>query len=488
MIKSLCIAGGGNAGLMAALYLKAAIPSLKITLIKSDKIGTVGVGEGATEHWDSFSHAVGIHPIDILLECGATFKNGLKFENWNGDGKSYWHSIPEYMAVIDPYTGIPYTMLRLMSEGIDPEEFSWDKARKGLVGEPVEVMYTQFHFDSEKLNKFLTKICLQRNINIIDTVIIDAILDSNGYVSHVVDQNNQNYYADFFIDSTGFKKIIASKLGGKWIDYKEYLPVNSAIAFPTGYKEEIPTYTLSKALSSGWQWRSPIQDRFGNGYVFCDDFITDDQAIAEIQKEYDEEIQVGRKIKFVSGHLDRFWIKNCVSIGLSSSFIEPLEASSISTTVQQLKRLAPALITWERNDASTVKIYNDEFTKVAHNILDFVQLHYITKREDTEFWKHCKHNIKLTDFNKNNLEIFKKNFINQLTLPTTSLEIFDILDWAQVMYGLDLFDKTRLTDIYNSTCKHLHERSIQECESVDVPGRVFHTSRQAINLIKSKYG
>ena len=486
MIKDLIVLGGGNAGLMAALYLRASYPTLKIKVIKSAKIGTIGVGEGSTEHWRIFSDATGISNEDLVLEAGATIKSGVKFVNWHGDGTSYFHSVPEYLAKLDSYSGLPYNMMRLIGEGLEPGQLHWKVPSELGLQQSVEDFF-QFHFDSEKLNALFLKKCSISNIEVVDAEIVDTVLDEQGFVKHIVDENRVEYPADFFVDSSGFRRIIASKLGAKWVDWSEYLPMNSAIAFPSPYQEEIPSYTLSKALSSGWHWRSPVQDRFGNGYVFSDAFISEDKAIEEIQKEFPDPIHIARKVNFIAGKVDRFWIKNCVSIGLSSSFVEPLEASSISTTIQQSRVLAGAISTWERNNTSSEKYYNKTFDEVMSNILDFIQLHYFTQREDTEFWRWCKHNLKMTDFNLENLEMFKTNFVNQLVLPTHNYCLYDIINWVQVMHGLRMFDAKSIKERYDQYYQHMTHHSLRDIDELPTPKtHEFFTCREAINIVKDR--
>ena len=488
MVNDLIVLGGGNAGLMAALYLRAAYPAMNITVVKSDKIGTIGVGEGSTEHWTYFANATGTLKREIIEEAGATLKAGIRFENWHGDGTSYYHSLGEHMSLMDAFTGIPYSMMRLIGEGQDDRALLWDLAVKGKFTKNAEQLFSQFHFDSVKLNNLFLRKCAERHINIIDAEITDAILDDQGFVESIVDVNNIKYAADFFIDSSGFKRVIASKLGATWVDWSAHLPMNSAIAFPSPYQEDIPAYTLAKSMSSGWQWRSPVQDRFGNGYVFCDAFISEEQAIAEIQKDFPDVIEIGRKVSFVSGCVDRAWIKNCVSIGLSSNFVEPLEASNISTTVQQTRLLAVGLSTWNRNDSFTAKHYNRVCEDMMKNILDFIQLHYFCQRNDSEFWKWTKNNIKLTDFNAEHLEGFKTNFINQMALSSTNYNIYDLLNWGQVMHGLRMFDTKGVEKMYETMHSHLTGPSIFEISSLPTEENdEFVTSREAINIIKKKF-
>ena len=489
MINTLCVLGGGNAGLMAALYLKTALPALDVTLIKSKKIGTIGVGEGSTEHWSAFARAVNINMVDLIKECGATFKIGIKFENWHGDGTSYFHSLPEFLVGMDAYTGAPHSLMRMIGDGIGTEQLHWQLPMDGYVREPLTDYY-QFHFDSEKLNVFLQKRCVAAGIEIIDAEITGPIIDDCGFVKSIVDENNREFFADFFIDSSGFNRVIASKLGASWVDWSKHLPMNSAIAFQTAYQEDIPPYTLAKAMSSGWHWSSPVQDRVGNGYVFSDQFITEGRAIDEIQKHFKDTIHVGRKVNYISGKVNQAWIKNCVSIGLSSNFVEPLEASSISTTIKQLQLLSGSIWNWNREDTGSIKSYNKIVDDMMYNILDFIQLHYFTKRNDTEFWKWCKNEMIVTDFNKENLEFFKKNFVSQALLPEDGLfsnyRIFDCLNWIQVMHGLRMFDAASIKALYEKHYNHhRYNDEVLQSSIEQTPISGWMTCREAVNVVKN---
>ena len=488
MIKKLIVLGGGNAGLMSALYLKKSLPDLAVSVIKSKKIGTIGVGEGSTEHWTRFANAVGINIVDLVNQCGATIKIGIKFEDWHGDGTSYYHSLPEHLVTMEAYSGAATTMMRLIGDGISTEGLHWQLPMDGYVSEPLTDYY-QFHFDSEKLNSFLEQRCISSDIEIIEAEIAGPIIDNDGFVTHLVDGCGNHYSGDFFIDSSGFSRVIASKLGAEWVDWSKYLPLNSAIAFQTAYEEKIPPYTLAKAMTSGWHWRSPVQDRFGNGYVFSDQFISEDQAVGEIQKHFKDTIKVGRKINFVSGKVNQAWIKNCVSVGLSSNFVEPLEASSISTTIQQIRLLAGSIWNWSREDTGTIKEYNKIVDDMMSNVLNFIQLHYFTQRSDTEFWRWCKNEITVTDFNKENIEVFKKNFVNQAILPEdgtmSNFRIYDCLNWIQVMHGLRMFDQASIKKLYESRYSRYRTADIEYLSKLEQePTQGWMTCRDAVNLLK----
>ena len=485
MIKSVTILGGGTSGLIAALVLKSAYNKLDITLIKSSSIGIIGVGEGSTEHWSQFMNFVGLNVNDLVLHTGATYKTGIKFKNWNGDGKHYYHSIHDNYLLPNK-VDLAYRYAYMIAQGKSALELVPDHIQNSLHAEPFEHSVYQFHFHTHKLNDYLLNQCKIRGIKIVDTVIKDVILDENGYVECLVDENNYKHYSEFFVDSSGMKRIIANKLGAKWIDCSEFLPMNSAIAFPTERTEDIPSHTESNAMSSGWMWRIPTQDRYGNGYVFNNNFITVDQAVAEAQTVFDKPIEIGKHINFTAGYVDRFWIKNCVSLGLSGSFVEPLEASSIGTSIQQSIGLAGQIFHYEKGNETTAKIYNEEFEEVAKNIIDFVQLHYVTKRKDSDFWKDMKH-LKLTEFNLENIERFQRT-LPQVASFAKPFLMFKDQNWLQVMHGLELFDSQAI----NSLISLQNDDILYDCSVFDNQIKNIFKSlklvshREAIEILKSR--
>ena len=443
MINKLVILGGGTSGLVSAIILKSLYKKLDVTIIKSTDIGIIGVGEGSTEHWSRFMQIAGISVHDLLRETDGTFKTGIKFVNWNGDNDYYFHSVHSAYLKETP-VGVSYPYFGLIAEGRTHHDLIPETIHNSVHHEPLEGTVNQFHFNTMKLNDFLIKQCLTREIKIVDDTVEDVVLDETGHVTELIGKAAK-YSADFFIDCSGFKRIISSKLGAKWVDCSDYLPMNSAFAFPTEKLEDIPSHTLSTAMSSGWMWRIPTVERFGNGYVYCDKFITDDQAVQEAQSVFTKPIEIAKKFKFTAGYVDKFWIKNCVALGLAGSFVEPLEASSIGTSIQQAIGIGGCLINYQKNDQSIIDKYNEEFEAVAKNIIDFVQLHYITKRNDTEFWKHCK-NLKLTDFNEQTLRHFKESGVNT-NFFTKPYLLFRDVNWLLVMHGLGMFNIANIKEI-----------------------------------------
>lgn len=447
MINSLTILGGGTAGFIFALMNKSAFPDLDVTVIASKQLGIIGVGEGSTEHFDNFLRYCNISVSRIIKETGATFKTGIKFVNWNGENDEYWHSLDNYISTYNSNLGVHPNLELAIVDNHAPLDTVYQYTLQSLHTRPEFGSFHQFHFDTHKLNTFFHTIANERGIKVVDTIIENVELDQYGNVDSLISADGVKYNSDFFIDASGFNRVISSKLGVKWIDCKDQLPMNAAIAFPTSYKEDLPSHTVARACSSGWMWRIPTQDRFGNGYVFCDDFISEEDAVKEAQQYIDEPIVVGKKIKFSAGYVDKFWHKNCVSIGLSGMFVEPLEATSIGSTIQQAFCFITSISHYSKNSVQSEISFNKETSLLARNIIDFVQLHYFTNRNDSEFWKWAKHNIKKTPFVEEYLDDFKSNGVGLLAFDGY-FTMFKSLNWMQVMHGLHLFDNAKIKEQY----------------------------------------
>lgn len=445
-ITSLTIVGGGTAGLVAALMMKRRNPILDITVLESAEIGIIGVGEGSTEHWSHLMNDVRINLSELLKETAATAKTGIKFTNWNGGGAddSYFHSVISPMESQYVNGVFSYWSQCIMNDE-HPHEIVPYRIPTSRFAPDDGPGTNQYHFDTFKLNKFLHKKCAERGIKFVEAIVENVNLDVNGYVDSLVDQSGNVYSADFFIDCSGFNRVIMKHLGAKWIDCKKYLPMNHALAFPTPAVEgDFPSYTESTAMDAGWMWRIPTQERFGNGYVFCDDYITKDQAYTEIEKKFGS-VEIGRDIKFGAGYLENCMIKNCVAMGLAGIFVEPLEASSIGCTIQQVDALSTIICNYYKGDDCVEKRYNETMRGVFTNIVDYIQLHYMTKRDDTAFWKDKP--FEITDFNKETLEMFK-NTLPSLHFLNKPYAMFRHVNWFMVMYGLKMFNRDRITEIY----------------------------------------
>lgn len=480
MINSLTVLGGGTAGLISALLIKKSHPTIDVTVVESASVGIIGVGEGSTEHWLTLMQFLNIPIEELLIETGATFKTGIRFSNWHGDGTDYWHSLLPEFVCLDRQSGVNLGLIFAIANNLDPTKTVPDEIRNSYHAENFSV--NQFHFDTHKLNTYFHQLGEKLGIQFIEDTINNVVLDDQGFVKKIVGKKSE-YESDFFIDSSGFAKVINSKLDCNWIDCQKYLPMNSAIAFPTPYKEEIPSHTEARALSSGWMWRIPTQQRFGNGYVYCDDFINDEDAFAEVSAQFDHEIEIGKKIKFSAGYVDKFWSKNCCSVGLAGMFVEPLEATSIGFTIQQIFCLIASLPYWNKNNNLQQTVYNKKMQEVAENIINFVQIHYFTERRDSEFWRWTENNLTWTDWNKEYITQYKSVLPGTIEFNEHFL-MFKGSNFQQVMHGLRLFNHQEIKKVWDKHYAH-HEKYFKQLYATKIQNPIPH--RQVLeNLMQLK--
>ena len=476
--KSIVILGGGTSGLISALILKKQFNDFNITIIKSDALGIIGVGEGSTEHWRLFMNFCNITNEELIKETDATLKYGILFENWTKH--KYFHNITYEMADTkcgQYLSGFAYSIIN----NLTPKEYTTSGCFYNKIS--VEALPLQYHFNAFKLNAFLLKKCKLNNIKIIDDEIKKVNVKNN--IINSIEGQKKKYKFDFYIDCSGFKKILISKLGTKWISYSKHLPMNEAIAFPTLDTDEYPPYTLSRAMSAGWLWRAPTNGRWGNGYVFNNRYIDAKQAQKECEDYLGYKIDIFKNIKFEAGTLDKSWEGNCAAIGLSSSFVEPLEASSLGTTINQIFLLTHLLPNYTKED---VDLYNKKFKKIVENIRDFIVMHYLVKKKDSKFWKELK--LVLPETLKNNLNKWKHRLPIAEDFAGNYL-LFSNLNITCLLKELNLYNKNYIKNQYNSLSKEFKDyternmkAAIQYYTTINAPHYISH--KEYLQKIKNK--
>jgi flavin-dependent dehydrogenase len=437
-VRSVSIVGGGTAGLITALILKKRL-NITVDVIHSKNIGIVGVGEGSTEHFKEFMTFLGIDHYTLIKECDATYKSGIMFENWGE--KNYFHSVAEPFA--KKFSQYYYVYAKQISENsrfVSPSALWNNKIDAHHIGNPQSFPSNQFHFNTHKLNDFLISIATSMGINIIEDEILDVTFTENGDIDTLIGEKQKHKY-DFYIDSTGFRKVLIGKMGAKWQSYGKYLKMKSAIVFQTGDEDNYNLWTLSKAMDYGWRFKIPVWGRHGNGYIFDSDYIDADQAKAEVEKELGQEINVGKQFKFDPGALDRPWIKNCCAIGLSASFVEPLEASSIGTSIQQAFLLMHRIVHY---DEKIINNYNKSINDILENIRDFIALHYATKKTNTQFWVDAGNN-NLPDSLKTKLDRWQNKLpIAEDFNSLSDYILFTAPNHILVLDGLNLINRQKI--------------------------------------------
>ena len=441
MIRSnFLVLGGGTAGLVSALIMKQRWPDKEVAVVRSEKIGVIGVGEGSNEEWYYFLEYCQIHFDEAVREADATIKLGIKYVNWTDE--DYYHNVDNRFYGNSFIGQLPGTYISSYVKDSGQPVTTDSLMMYDRVPNTVSTPSNQYHFNALKLRDWLERKCKERNIRIYKDEITKVTTDENG-IDFI--QGEGQYKSDFYIDSSGFKKVLISELGVKWNSYAEYLPVNEAIAFPTEDTDEYPLYTTSTAMKYGWMWNTPVWGRWGNGYVFDNNYINAEEAQKEVEEYLGKKVNIFKNIKFSAGALDKFWLKNCMAVGLSSSFIEPLEATSIGQTITQCFMFTNY---YDCVDDVQIEQFNNKMKLVTENLRDFVILHYQVKKNNTDFWKNLK-NIPLPPTLEYNLKLWKNRPPIREDFPATGYLLFYEMNFISIMYGLKLLNKEALAKIYS---------------------------------------
>lgn len=465
------ILGAGTAGLVTSLILKTKFPNYNINIIKSDDIGIVGVGEGSTEHWAEFMDYVGIDLKELIKKTDATLKSGIMFEGWTKE--KFLHSVnSEFSKETGDYY---YLYANLISREINAKYMCHQNLYDNkFINQNYKNLVSQYHFDTFKLNSFLKNTCINKNINIFEDKITNVVNDDLGNIKYLIGEK-QKYTSDLFIDCSGFSSFLLKKhLNVPYISYKKYLPLDRAFAFPTSKEKQYNAWTLSRAMDNGWNWKIPTQKRYGNGYVYSSNHTTEEKAIEEVEILYQQKIEPARSFKFEAGRVKTFWYKNVVAIGLSAGFVEPLEATSIGSIIQQafcLNQFLPSL---------DKKSFNNHNDYLFTNLMEFVQLHYLTKKQDTLFWKEMQE-LPILDGVQEKLEIAKIRMIRNSDF-TIGWHMFRAPNWIILLHALDKFNIENIKKELDSALP-LKSFAIQQHKNLFTSPKDYITHNQVIESL-----
>jgi tryptophan 7-halogenase len=481
------VLGGGTAGWMTALVLKQVFPNRDITLVQSKNIGIIGVGEATTPHIVHFLKSINIDPFVVLQQTNGTFKAGISFENWNGDGKSFFHGFDDTLVnseIPGIFSGEANDVLKklLIDEGSRFEDFVYQT--KISVNNKLDLNRTGWglHFDAHKFASYLENIGRERGINVIEEEFVDATLTDSGDIKALNLTNDKTVSCDFVFDCTGFSRLLIGKLyQSEWISFAKHLPMKRAMPFWLEPEDDIKPYTRSIAMKHGWIWQIPLEHRIGAGYIFDSDYISDEEALAEAEEYFQRKLTVNKIISFEPGRFKDVWIKNCCAMGLSANFIEPIESTSLWLTITQLELLRHFLDTIETTDVDDISMYNKIVGDEVDEKLNFVYLHYLTKRTDSKFWKEFSTKTTpptafiplLTQLKKNNLRQF------MFTGPPSGR--FPMSSFLQVGYGLEIFEKRPNITNYENIQPNIDMHG----SYVDAHVREAPTHREMLNILKT---
>jgi tryptophan 7-halogenase len=443
-LRRIVIVGGGSAGWMSAAALAARLGQggWQITLVESDEIGIVGVGEATIPPIRGFNARIGLDEDEFLRETGGTFKLGIEFVNWGAVGERYMHAFGDIGRPLDE---LPFHQHWLRVGGEEAlAEFSINnqaalagrfmRPRPDMAGSPLAEIAYAFHFDASRYAALLRRHAEKRGVQRIEGR-IQRVDCEGGLIRALQLEGERTVEGDFFIDCSGLHALlIGQTLGVPFEDWSNWLPCDRAWAVPTASHGPLLPCTRATAHDAGWQWRIPLQHRVGNGHVFASAFTDEAAARDTLMKHLDAEpLAEPRLIKFRTGRRQQAWVGNCVAIGLSSGFLEPLESTSIhliQSAVLRLIDLFPAT----GLAAADIAEYNRQTAAEMAAVRDFIILHYkLTRRDDSPFWRHCR-----TMAVPGSLQARLDLFASHGRLFRHGAELFSEPSWLQVLIGQGL--------------------------------------------------
>ncbi|WP_425999811.1 tryptophan halogenase family protein [Caulobacter sp. DWR1-3-2b1] len=457
------IVGGGTAGWMCAAGMSRLLDAGRydITLIESDEIGTVGVGEATLPHIKIFNDLLGINEAQFMAETQGTFKLGIEFRNWSAAGDSYIHPFGVFG---EPWGGVDFQhhWMRAQQAGQKPgslQDYSYAVAACRQNGfefpnqdtKSIRCTYAYaYHFDAGLYANFLRRWSVERGVRRIEGLVQDIARDGQrGHVEALTLKSGARIEGDLFIDCTGFRSLL---LGGvmraEWDDWSEWLPCDRALAVPCERAGAFTPYTRSTAQEGGWIWRIPLQHRTGNGYVFSSRFIDEEKARDTLLAQLDGAAQAEPNLlKFQAGRRKQGWRGNVVAMGLASGFLEPLESTSIfliQAAVIDLINLMPTPGEGDRMDPRLIAEFNRLFEIQYDRVRDFLILHYrVNQRHGEALWDHVR-TMQIPDSLAHKISLFE----SRAWAPEYEQGLFSRDSWLSVLFGQNLTPRAydRLAD------------------------------------------
>ena len=396
-VRRIVILGGGSAGWMSAAALARALVGQGhvITLIESEAIGTVGVGEATVPPIHEFNRYLRIDPAEFLRATNGTIKLGIQFDGWGGTDACYFHPFG-YLGIEMGGIHFHHYWLRHLAAGGDPDHAPYNletmaaRAGRFAPGTRHGPVHHAVHFDAAGYARFLRTHAEAGGVTRVEGKVAEVRLDpEDGFIDSLLLDDGRTVAGDLFVDCSGFRGVlIEGALKSGYVDWRHWLPCDSAVAMPSARQDDPPPFTRSTAREAGWQWRIPLQHRDGNGYVYSSAHLGHDDAVAKLTERLPgAALAEPNRLRFAAGHRRAIWNRNCVAIGLAGGFIEPLESTSIHLIQTAIIRLL-ALLPRDGFDPGIAARFNRETINEVERIRDFVIAHYaLAGRDDTPFWR-----------------------------------------------------------------------------------------------------
>ena len=438
-MKKIVIVGAGTAGLAAAAMMKSYWKDqVDITLIYDKSRGNISVGESTTPIFRLLLGHLGVSTKDLINEIGgkATIKLGIKFKNWIPNTE-YFHGFAEIEQNIGTNTSAIYSIPAGEFNG----GMNYNDAKTTIPNKPFEDYDYAMHIDTKVFCEYITD-KLKDKITFVDGVVNRVRVNSECNKIEYIECSSGIYEADLFVDASGFNAVLFKHLNPTWNDTSNILPIDRAIPQQVPYEfKETPSFTTCEATKNGWIWQISIGDRFGTGYLYSSKFTTDEEAQEQYDKwlreKFNVELQTDRIIKYKPGYYEDYWIGNCLAIGLSSGFIEPLEATGIQIIIQQIQEFMIVNSTLKDLQYNRT-ILNRGNRTLYKDIIDFVALHYCTNRTDSVFWNYMTYNK--TNWVRDFEQKCREEFLDARTCYNEKT-FWGLDSFIQVCYGLKMFNR-----------------------------------------------
>jgi tryptophan halogenase len=468
------VAGGGTAGYLAALTINKRLPHADITVIDSSRVGVLGAGEGTTTNFAYIFDELEL-PIDKFIEhTGSTLKNGIKFIGWSKRQDSYFHPLTNYVSDNGLTKEEQLELFKLASIEVMSNNNNLDDINKGLSATNKNKLswpYIGWHLDAIKLAEFFKEESTKRGIKIIDDK-IKHVGEFNGNIT-VIHCESGSYQCDFLIDATGFKNLfVGHHLQSEWVDTSESLPCTKALAFFLPQDENYSMCTEIIAMKYGWVWKTPLKHRYGCGYVYDPKYTSKENALEEIYTLFKkEDVKVVNHFDFKPGYYKTPWVKNCLSVGLAAGFFEPLHATSIMLTIYMLRLFtSPEFLTEYtlNNNETVIEKYNDLILQKNKELLGFIYIHYLTDKDNSEFWKNFKIENKMPEYAENVLRELDKDYISQYVISNTN-KTFGYQSWMTTYVNTGQFNRSNLySDLQTKQAYDKLYNEAKNFEGIDV--------------------
>ena len=424
-VRKVVIVGGGTAGWMAAAALTRImgdLPGFSVTLVESEAIGTVGVGEATIPQIIGFNRMLGIDEMQFIRETRATYKLGIEFVDWLRPGHSYVHPFGTFGLDM---LGIEFQHFYLRGQQLGETDkidaysiaavagkagrFFWPQSDNPK--SPMSKLSYAFQFDAGRYARFLRTISENAGARRVEGRIVNVGQNGEtGFVEHVELEDGSTIEGELFIDCSGFRSLLLGQtLDISYNDWSKWLPCDSAVAIPCELGGRNEPLTRATARPAGWQWRIPLQHRLGNGHVFSSAHMERDAATDLLLANLDgKPLAEPNQLRFTAGHRDRFWEKNVVALGLAAGFLEPLESTSIHLVQSSIARLMSLFPDTGFGEVEIAR-FNMETTREYDDIRDFLVLHYRqSERDDSEFWRYCR-NLEAPGGLTDKIEMFRSS-------------------------------------------------------------------------------